>query len=47
MKYVDEANGLYSKLGKFTHGKSCLYIKKLSDINLDVFKELLIASTES
>lgn len=28
-------------LGKHTHGKGCLYIKKLSDVNLDVLKELI------
>lgn len=28
------------KLGKFTTGKSCLYIKKLSDIDLEVLEEL-------
>ena len=28
-------------LGKFTHGKSCLYIKKLSDVNLDVLEQIL------
>ena len=31
-----------SKLGKFTTGKSCLYIKKLSDIHLDILMELMI-----
>ncbi len=28
-------------LGKFTMGKSCLYIKKLSDIKLDVLESLI------
>ena len=28
-------------LGKYKVGKSCLYIKKLSDINLDVLKKLI------
>jgi hypothetical protein len=29
------------KLGKFTKGVSCLYIKKLSDINMDVLESLI------
>lgn len=34
------------RLGKHTIGKSCLYIKKLSDINLDVLEEMIIKSIE-
>ena len=29
------------KLGKYKTGKSCLYIKSLDDIDLDVLKELI------
>ncbi|RZK38954.1 MAG: DUF1801 domain-containing protein [Pedobacter sp.] len=29
-----------NELGKFKMGKSCIYFKKLSDLNLDVLKEL-------
>jgi hypothetical protein len=32
---------LLAKLGKYTHGKGCLYIKNLADIDLNVLKELL------
>ena len=32
---------LLSKLGKFTTGKSCLYIKKIEDIDLPTLKELI------
>lgn len=32
---------LMKKLGKYSTGKSCLYIKRLSDINVDVLKELM------
>ena len=35
----DEA--LLAQLGKFKTGKSCLYIKKLSDIDVNVLKELI------
>jgi len=32
---------LLSKLGKFKTGKSCLYIKKLEDVDLPTLKELI------
>ena len=32
---------LMRKLGRYTTGKSCLYIKKLEDIDLDVLRELV------
>jgi hypothetical protein len=32
---------LMAKLGKYKTSKSCLYIKRLSDINEDVFKHFL------
>ena len=35
---------LMSKLGKFTTGKSCLYIKKLGDVDQTVLRELIAAS---
>ena len=31
---------LMARLGKYTTGKSCLYIKRLADIDLDVLREL-------
>lgn len=34
------------KLGKYETGQSCLYIKKLSDVNLDVLKELMIVASK-
>jgi hypothetical protein len=37
-------DALLSKLGKFTTGKSCLYIKRLSDIDQDVLRELVTKS---
>ena len=36
--------GLLAKLGKHTMGKSCLYIKRLSDVDMQVL-EALIRST--
>ena len=38
---------ILDKLGKFTLGKSCLYIKKLEDVNIDVLKDLIRTSSEN
>ena len=35
---------LMAKLGKYSTGKGCLYIKKLEDIDQNVLKELIKAS---
>lgn len=35
---------LVDQLGKYKTGKSCLYFKKLSDINVEVLEELVEAS---
>jgi hypothetical protein len=35
---------LFGKLGKHTTSKSCLYIKRLSDVDQKVLKELIAAS---
>ena len=31
---------LMKRLGKYKTGKSCLYVKKLADLNVNVLKEL-------
>jgi hypothetical protein len=36
-----QANPLLRKLGQYSTGKACLYIKRLRDINLDVLKQLI------
>ena len=41
-KYDD----LMSRLGKHSTGKSCLYIKKLADVDLDVLRELAQQSVD-
>ena len=46
MSGFDEYDGLLGKLGKHSTGKSCLYIKKLEDIDMDVLKELVKQSVE-
>jgi hypothetical protein len=38
---------LMSQLGKHKTGKSCLYVNKLDDIDLEVLKELIAASIEA
>ena len=42
----DEFESLMAKLGKYKTGKSCLYIKKLDDIELPVLKQLIAKSVE-
>lgn len=37
---------IVEQLGKFKTGKSCLYVKKLDDIDRNVLKELITASYE-
>lgn len=36
-----EADDLFARLGKHTTGKSCLYIKKLADVDLTVLERLV------
>lgn len=35
---------IMDRLGKYKNGKSCLYIKKLSDVDIDVLEELIVDS---
>jgi len=37
----DEYRGLMEKLGKYTTGRSCLYVKNLEDIDLSVLTKLI------
>jgi len=39
--------GILSRLGKFTTGKGCLYIKKLDDVNLAALQELITQSVQA
>ena len=41
MDGFDKRPELMTKLGKFKTGKSCLYINKLSDIDLEVLEEII------
>ena len=37
----DEQRHLVDQLGKFKIGKACIYIKRLSDINIDILNQLM------
>ncbi len=42
--YPDENDPLLAKLGKHTHGKGCLYIKRISDVDKDVLEQIIYRS---
>lgn len=44
MAGFSEYEGLMARLGKHKTGKSCLYLKKLADIDLAVLEQLITAS---
>jgi nucleoid DNA-binding protein len=44
MTGLDEHGDLLENLGKHTTGKSCLYVKKLDDVDLKVLKKLVAQS---
>jgi len=41
---TEESKALLDELGKFKMGKACIYIKKLSDINIETLEKLCKAS---
>jgi hypothetical protein len=43
---TDENKPLLDELGKFKMGKACIYVKKLSDINIDTLEKLCKTSIE-
>jgi hypothetical protein len=49
--YIDAGfpayEALMEKLGKYTKGHSCVYIKKLEDVDMDVLKQLVTESYRS
>ncbi len=44
MPEFDDYQGLMDRLGKHRHGKSCLYLKRLADVDLGVLEELVAES---
>ena len=47
MSGFDEFPDLMKRLGKYKTGKSCLYIKKLADVDLSVLKQLVKQSVKA
>ena len=43
----EDYQGQLNRLGEYSTGKSCLYIKRLSDIDVDVLKELITDSLKA
>lgn len=46
MDGFDSYDEILSRLGKYKTGKSCLYVNKLADVDLDVLRELIDASVK-
>lgn len=46
MSCLDGYDELLNKLGKYKTGKSCLYVKKLSDIDEEILRKLIKLSTD-
>jgi hypothetical protein len=44
MAGVDRYNSLLAKLGRYKTGRSCLYIKRLADVDLTVLRKLISTS---
>jgi hypothetical protein len=44
---LEPQKALLQKLGKYSTGKGCLYIKKLKDVDTKVFKELIRQSVRT
>ncbi len=44
MAGFDAYESILQQLGKYKTGKSCLYIKRLDDVNVDTLRELVAAS---
>ena len=47
MDGFEERADLLARLGPHSVGKSCLYLKRLSDVDLDVLRELVAESVRS
>jgi hypothetical protein len=46
MEGFEERADLLARLGPHSTGKSCLYLKRLSDVDLDVLRELVAESVQ-
>ena len=46
MGYLEYYPDHLEQLGKFKHGKGCLYIKKLEDVDMKVLEDLIASSIQ-
>ena len=47
MAGFSQYEALLGRLGKFTTGKSCLYVKRLADVDMGVLRELVAHSVKT
>jgi hypothetical protein len=47
MPGVARFDALTAKLGRFKSGKSCLYVRKLADVDVNVLRQLCAASVKA
>ena len=45
--YIKEDDPLLARLGKFTTGKACIYVKRLEDVDTGVLEDLVKRSYEA
>lgn len=46
MPGFDQYEQMLSRLGKYKTGRSCLYVNKLADVDMDILRELLSAGVK-
>jgi hypothetical protein len=46
MTGIEAHPALFKQLGKYKNGKGCLYINRLSDVDLNVLEQIITASVE-
>lgn len=46
MGYLEFYTDILENLGKHKHGKGCLYIKRLEDIDMEVMRTIISTSIE-
>ena len=46
MTGFEDGEGLLARLGKHTTGKACLYVNRLTDVDLDVLRQLIQSSVD-
>jgi uncharacterized protein DUF1801 len=45
--YIPDGDPLLAKLGKFTTGKACIYIKRLEDVDTNILEKLVQRSVDN